>query len=102
MAEAVALKMGYDEQQILELKRQIVDVLITSSKYKEAGDLLSQLPELGGAKSKISMTVELYCKANTFMSGVRESMKEVDMSLRQKYLNQVRSTVNLAYDVKKN
>jgi hypothetical protein len=45
------------------------------------------LPELGGAKSKISMTVELYCKANTFMAGIRESMKEGDMSLRQKYLN---------------
>jgi hypothetical protein len=45
------------------------------------------LPELSGAKSKICMTVELYCKSNTFMAGIRESMKESEIVLRQKYLN---------------
>ena len=36
------------------------------------------------------------------MEAIRESMMEQDESLRARFLNQTKTTVNLAFDVKKN
>ena len=97
MCFSIAHSLGCDEDSIAELTQDLIEVLVSSSRFREAGILHCQLP-----KYDLARAVDLYSKGNAFMEGIRESMKEQDDSLRQRYLGVVKQSLTLAYDVKKN
>ena len=93
---AIALKLNYNEDQLNELRNDLVERLTTVARYKDAADVLIQIPDYS-----IQQVVELYSKANEFMAAVKESMR-APADQRERMINIVRASVNLAHDVRRN
>lgn len=63
---AIALKLGYSEDQLNELRHDLVERLSTVGRNKDAADILLQIPDYS-----VQQAVELYSKANEFMAAVQ-------------------------------
>jgi elongator complex protein 1 len=97
MCLSIAYSLGVEQEQIEVLMKDLVTVLTTAGRFKEAGDLLCRITDYS-----IQEAVEYYSKGNAFMEAIRECMKEEDEDLKTKLLLTTKTSVNLAYDVKKN
>lgn len=81
MCFSIAYSLGCEEEQIEMLTKDLIGVLTSKNRFKEAGDLLCKLGQYN-----IQEAVEYYSKANAFMQAIRESMKEKDEDVRSKYI----------------
>lgn len=97
MCLSIAYSLGCEQDQIELLIKDLVAVMKAAAKYKEAGDLMCKLSQYDASEA-----VEYYSKGNAFMQAIRESMKEEDEELKAKHLSTVKTSVSLAYDVKRN
>lgn len=97
MCLSIAYSLGVDEDQIDLLMKDLITVLTVASRFKEAADLLCKTKDYS-----LQEAVEFYSKGNAFMEAIRESMKEEDEEQRARFLQITKTSVNLAYDVKKN
>jgi hypothetical protein len=97
MCYSIAYSLGCEPSQIHELTTDLVEVLVSSNRFREAGDLYITLPDY-----QISQAVEYYSKGSAFMQAIKESMKNEDETARDKCLQTTKSSLSLTYDVKKN
>lgn len=97
MCLSLAFKLKFNAGDLQTLKMELIESLSGVHRYKDAGDLLCQTNGY-----EVQQAVELYNKGNAFMRAIRESTKEPDFDQQGQLLNQTKSAVNLAYDIKKN
>jgi hypothetical protein len=71
MCLSIAYKLGCDQEQVVLLTKDLIEVLVTAQRYKDAADLLCTIEDYD-----VAQAVEYYAKANAFMAAIREAMKE--------------------------
>mmetsp|Transcript_26788 Transcript_26788/g.40861 ORF Transcript_26788/g.40861 Transcript_26788/m.40861 type:complete len:186 (-) Transcript_26788:697-1254(-) len=78
MCFSLAYRLQFGPDKLEALRNDLVDILATAHRYKEAGDLI-----VGGPNYDISTAVDMYAKGNAFMQAIRESSKEADPTKRE-------------------
>ena len=75
LALSVAYKLKYDAEQEQQLQMELVDILASSSKFDEAGDLYCKQENYNS-----SQAVEYFNKGGAYLKAVREAMKVKDLA----------------------